>query len=1116
MAPIELAFQRRYGDVKKFAWYGDGYILIMFSEGFVVALSTHSREISEELKQLQVRERDIQDVLICEQSQKFALLCASDVKIGMLNSWRALESYSLSSTSEDRGKGSSFSWTEDGKLMTVSTTKGYAVTFLVEMNLLVDTFFNTIAYLSSLQEVTVFTADNPEEQRSIKLSVGEPTLLRCSLTHTIVAFNHLLWIYDLSQPQFSTQIPFPGAITDIALTKSKLAVLANRKIFVGDITCKRAEELMRLPERNEQNVSHMHLQENFLYYSLQNSGSLLMACSATAEIINEYKHPCPIKLISANNHGTRLALVDDSGSIYLYNPVDSKILPIQNAPSSISGICWDLMDSYILYIFDDVDKVHVYVYNPMTIYGPEVSKAGESDLEKNAQILNIQNGIVLSMIKNSRTPKRECLSVMNELDRGNSSMKRFGQLLAFNHFKEAWQCVRELSNHDDLMNNLLQKCLESLRIDIACEIYRHQRKVSFVFRLEKLMNIEDINLLCGHVLVILEHYDKAEMKFLASPKPCEALKMRQYLQHWERAYELTRQYAADQIHATALQYGQHLEFKGKYSEAITKYEEVLGARDSISEQQLASTQGGVARCCLRVGNVMKGTALAKEGSKILQSECADILEKLKQYETAAELQTIAGNLEKACELYIQASRIDQAKRLIRNITTPKIHAMYAKEMEKRKHYKEALASYRVVKDSLSMIRLYLYNLKQPNEAFALAREMKDPQCAETVADFARRRGDNHAAIEFFIISDQLEHAFEVAKEEELFPVFGKFLLRQRQHTAFQNYASKVAQYYEGIDEFRLASHWRLQEGKHEVALQYAIDVEDYDLALDVVEDSVECSYHAILKNKLHSVFTGHDDGNPKDDIYLYRLHVILGNLELAVDLARLMASEEQREGNYKKARRILLELTQDLTKKGTAIPQDVQTSLILLHTYILTKVLIKKKQHQTATKLLLRLADHLSHFSRHTVQILITLVVECKKVKWLHLAHKHASTLMLGQYVDDIPSKFKRTVENLVRRRPKGEPENVFEDTPCPYCRNPVPDVGLECDSCKNKLPICIVSGLHITSGDKTECPHCQQPASYSLFIQYLQTNTACPLCEQNVDIHDVIPPPESRIINHE
>ena len=88
-----------------------------------------------------------------------------------------------------------------------------------------------------------------------------------------------------------------------------------------------------------------------------------------------------------------------------------------------------------------------------------------------------------------------------------------------------------------------------------------------------------------------------------------------------------------------------------------------------------------------------------------------------------------------------------------------------------------------------MIRLYLYNLKQPNEAFALAREMKDPQCAETVADFARRRGDNHAAIEFFIISDQLEHAFEVAKEEELFPVFGKFLLRQRQHTAFQNYAS---------------------------------------------------------------------------------------------------------------------------------------------------------------------------------------------------------------------------------------------------------------------------------------------------------------------------------------
>jgi len=1105
MAPIELAFQRRYGNVQKFAWYGDGYILIMFSEGFVVALSTHSREISEELKQLQVRERDIHDVRICEKTQKFALLCASDVKIGMLNSWRALESFNLSKSGEDRGNGAYFSWTEDGKLMTISTSKGYAVTFLVEMNLLVDTAFNTVAYLSSLQEVTVFVVDNPDEKRVIHLSVGEPNLLRCSETHVTVAFNHMLWIYNLEEPEkVFAQIPFSGAITDITITKTKLAVLASHKIFLGDVSAKKVDEFTRLPERNEQEVAVMYLRNDFLFYCLQNSGSIVMACAQTTEIINEYKHPAHIRMLCANTHGTRLALVEESGQAFLYNPVDSKVLPIQNIPCTITRICWDLVDPYVLYIFDGDFKIHVFVYNPMTIYGPEITKAGESEFHKDDAILNIQNGVILSLKKDCRSPRQECVGVMNELNRESQSMKRFSQLVAFNRLKQAWKCARGIASNTEAMENLLQKCLESLRIDIALEIYRHQQKVSSVFLLEKLMNIEDINLLSGHVLVILEQYDKAEMKFLASPKPCEALKMRQYLQHWERAYELTQQHAPHRIHETALHYGQYLEFKGKCSEAISKYEEVLAAVEGVSLKHLKSSKAGVARCCLMVGNVMKGTALAKEGSKTLQSECADILEKLKQYETAAELQTIAGNLEKACELYIQASRIDQAKRLISNITTPKIHAMYAKEMEKRKHFEEALRSYEIVKDSLSMIRLFLYLLKRPNDAFTLARQLKDPQCAEMVADFARKKGDSHAAIEFFIISDQLDRAFAVAKEEELFPVFGKFLLQERQNNAFQNYASKVAEYYASIDEIRLAGHWRLQEGKHEIALQLAIDVEDYDLALDVIEDSMDCDYHSLLKSKLHSVFTGHNDGTPKDDIYMYRLHVILGNLDLAVDLARLMAAEEQREGNYKKAKAILLEITQNFAKRDAPLPQDIQTSLVLIQTYMLTKILIKKKKHQTATKLLLRLADHLSHFSRHMVQILITLVIECKKVQWKHLAHKHASTLMLGQHVESIPAKYKRTIENLVRQQPRGDPPNVFIDTPCPFCQNPVPDVDLECDSCKNKLPMCIVSGLHICYGDRTECPHCHQPASHSLFFEHLQTNTACPLCEQKVDVRDL------------
>lgn len=43
--PIELAFQSKYGEIIDYQWYGDGYIMIGFSLGFLIVISTHAKEI---------------------------------------------------------------------------------------------------------------------------------------------------------------------------------------------------------------------------------------------------------------------------------------------------------------------------------------------------------------------------------------------------------------------------------------------------------------------------------------------------------------------------------------------------------------------------------------------------------------------------------------------------------------------------------------------------------------------------------------------------------------------------------------------------------------------------------------------------------------------------------------------------------------------------------------------------------------------------------------------------------------------------------------------------------------------------------------------------------------
>jgi WD repeat-containing protein 19 len=43
--PLELVFEPKYGKIVDYSLFGDGYIVIGFSEGWVAHISTHIKEI---------------------------------------------------------------------------------------------------------------------------------------------------------------------------------------------------------------------------------------------------------------------------------------------------------------------------------------------------------------------------------------------------------------------------------------------------------------------------------------------------------------------------------------------------------------------------------------------------------------------------------------------------------------------------------------------------------------------------------------------------------------------------------------------------------------------------------------------------------------------------------------------------------------------------------------------------------------------------------------------------------------------------------------------------------------------------------------------------------------
>lgn len=71
-SPSELGFQTRYGSLIQHKWFGDGYILLGFSMGYVVAISTHPKEMGQELWQVRNHKDNLSAIAVNKEMELVA------------------------------------------------------------------------------------------------------------------------------------------------------------------------------------------------------------------------------------------------------------------------------------------------------------------------------------------------------------------------------------------------------------------------------------------------------------------------------------------------------------------------------------------------------------------------------------------------------------------------------------------------------------------------------------------------------------------------------------------------------------------------------------------------------------------------------------------------------------------------------------------------------------------------------------------------------------------------------------------------------------------------------------------------------------------------------------
>ncbi|EUB64214.1 WD repeat-containing protein [Echinococcus granulosus] len=712
----------------------------------------------------------------------------------------------------------------------------------------------------------------------------------------------------------------------------------------------------------------------------------------------------------------------------------------------------------------------------------------------------------------------------------NSLISHFEKALNAGAFEDAL-ILADLIQLPLRWHQLARACIICLEFDLAIQAFRRLNDCGSVLVIQRLMNIEEKQLLYGHVCMFLGEFNHAQEFFLASSKPEAALEMRRDLLHWDAALQLARSLQPHEVPFISREYAFELECVGDYVNALMHYERALerpatsdkhtdhsvfeteattilnGGCDGFGDcefdewdEHVDTCSAGVIRNTIRLGDHKRGLSMVlKSPSLALKKECASILEQARQWSEAAALHEAVGQMDAAIAVYLKSKNYKKAGELLCTTKAScQLYLEYAKARESSGAYAEAISAYESAKDWESVVRLTLDKMNNPTAAVKVVREKKSVGAAKTVAQYFTKVGDFASAIQVLVLSKCHDAAYELALKHRKMDVYANVIGRGGSPDKYKS----IAVHFECERNSLLAGKFFLYAKQYVKAVRHLLQVpySDTSSALDLAIEAVGEARDKKLTNLVITYLMGESDGIAKDLRHLFRLYMALHQYRDAARTAVIIAREEQSNGKYRNARDLLFSMVQELRQRHIKVPVEMLDNLGLLHSYILAKCHVKFGNHMMAARLLIRIAQNISKFPSHIVPILSSTVIECQKVNLKHTGFTYASMLLRTEYREKIDSRYRRRFESIVRHPEKlssEEAEALSAATPCPFCSDAVAEYELTCGSCRTHLPYCTLTGKHVVKEDVTLCPNCDFPMTYTTLMSHIenQPDLACQMC---------------------